>query len=125
LIPLIYLLDVLFYLYGFDSFLLFISPVLLGIIMSMVCPFIYSFPIKFGFEVSLDSGAKFTTFTAIGHVTIASLAGYLMENVHPIAVFVFPFFIALIARETYKFILKTLEEDCHKTKEESIETELL
>ena len=73
--------------------------------MSMVYPFIYSFPMSYGFDVSLDSGSKFIAAYAIGEVTIGSATGYLMVYVHEALVFIYPLMAAFILRETYKYIL--------------------
>lgn len=85
--------------------------------MSMVYPFIYSFPMNYGFDVSLDSGSKFIAAYAIGEVTIGSATGYLMVYLHEASVFIYPLMAAFMLRETYKFILYTLQKDSIENEE--------
>ena len=67
-------------------------------INSVLYSFYYSLPAEYGLRISLNDSSKFIVWYSLGEIVLISITGFLMAYAHPIALFVFTFFLALINR---------------------------
>lgn len=103
-----------------NAYIIYIAPLIYGIIGSLVYPLTYALPITYGFEVSVDVGSRFVTCYAIGEATLAASTGYFMEYVHPISVFAYPLFLVVILLFLFRFCEGMLEKDQAALKEKEL-----
>ena len=70
--------------------------------MFLYFPFLYALPDAFNKRLITKNASKMMTFYAIGETCLSSIGGYLMEWIHPLALFGYMF--VLIAFMYYGFV---------------------
>ena len=83
---------------GWKFYLVYVTPMIFALINSVMYSFYYSLPAEYGLRISLNDSSKFILWYSLGEIVLVSITGFLMVYTHPMAMFVFMFFLALINR---------------------------
>ena len=79
----------LLYGFGFRVFLVYSTAFLYPFITFMFLPTMFTLPSNFGLTLSADNASKMMMSYAFGEAIFTSVVGYLMEWIHPMALFGF------------------------------------
>ena len=83
---------------GWKFYLVYVTPMIFALINSVMYSFYYSLPAEYGLRISFNDSSKFILWYSLGEIVLVSITGFLMVYTHPMAMFVFMFFLALINR---------------------------
>ena len=91
-------------------------------IIFLFLPYLYAIPSVFGKKMSTKNASKVITAQAFGEIALTFMGGYLMEWIHPLALFGYILLLTIGLKMSYIMVVNGLmEEKEHKDELPTVE----